>query len=97
MNQDRKRIGRSLKGGLKTLKIYFRVSNYILKTSYGDNVDNEWLFLMRLQTGRWESDRGEGGENCQKPLNALGEEIQQFKKISWGVKLSLPPVLSIML
>ena len=26
-----------------------------------------------------------GVENCQNPLNALVEEIQQFKKISWGV------------
>jgi len=53
---------------------------------------------MRSQTGRWESDRkGRGVEKCQNPLNALVEEIQQFKKISWGVKLFLDPILSIML
>ena len=51
----------------------------------------------KIVTGRWESDRGEGVENCQNPLNALVEEIQQFKKISWGVKLFLNPILSIML
>ena len=28
---------------------------------------------------------GGGVENYQNPLNALVEEMQQFKKISWGV------------
>jgi len=35
-------------------------------------------------------------ENCQNPLNALVEEIQQLKKFSWGVEF-LNPLLSIML
>ena len=95
VSQDIKRIGWSLREEWKTLKIYFSVSNYILKTSYGDYVDNGWLL-------QWDYKQGGGSqiggvENCQKPLNALVEEIQQSKKISWGVKLFLNPILSIML
>jgi len=52
---------------------------------------------MRLQTRAVRVRLGGGVENCQNPLNAMVEEIQQFKKITWGVKLFLKPILSIML
>jgi len=84
------------KRGFKNLKIYFSAFIYILKTFYRDYVDKGWLFRWNYKQGG-ASYMGGGVENCQNPLYALVEEIQQFKKIWWGVKLFLNPILSIML
>jgi len=43
-------------------------------------------YSMRLSIPRRGSDRGGGLKNRQNCLNALVDEIHQFKNFLWGVK-----------
>ena len=44
VSQDSKKNRMKSKKGIITTIIYFGVFNNILRTSYGDYVDNTWLF-----------------------------------------------------